>query len=148
MSYHEAFWLVTGTAAPVIALAAVVALPDASAFSDTAWQLTMRVPTYEPSSEQGKLKFEDIVPEWQRLLLSLISQVGSFGNVVLQAALLAVSLSALATGRDLIPVWLPIVAAVTGILLLTLTALTGLSIRRAERVARRKEMSSRPPGHG
>jgi hypothetical protein len=31
MSYHETFWVVVGTAAPVIALAAVVALPDASA---------------------------------------------------------------------------------------------------------------------
>ena len=30
MSYHENFWVVAGTAAPVIALAAVVALPDTS----------------------------------------------------------------------------------------------------------------------
>jgi hypothetical protein len=28
VSYHETFWVVAGTAAPVIALAAVVALPD------------------------------------------------------------------------------------------------------------------------
>jgi hypothetical protein len=92
VSYHEAFWVVTGTAAPVIALAAVVALPDVA---------TLRA----------------------------LGQV----NVIVQAGLLGLSLSALATGGNVTPPWVASVLAVGGILLLA------WSLRRSDAIRQKLE---------
>lgn len=52
-----------------------------------------------------------------------------FANLIVQAALLAVSLAALAYGRDFVPPWLAIVVAVGGVALLAWTQLRGTGIR-------------------
>jgi CHASE2 domain-containing sensor protein len=48
-----------------------------------------------------------------------------YANLIAQAALLAVSLAALAYSRDFVPPWLAIVVAVGGVALLAWTLATG-----------------------
>jgi uncharacterized membrane protein len=53
----------------------------------------------------------------------------AFGNVIVQAGLLAVSLAALAYDQDVVPPWVAIILAVVGILLLAWTLMAGAYIR-------------------
>lgn len=55
------------------------------------------------------------------------------GNLIVQAGLLAVSLSALAYRRDVMPAWVAIVLAVGGILLLAWS--TGMAVQYRRRWA-------------
>jgi hypothetical protein len=50
-------------------------------------------------------------------------------NLILQAALLAISLVSLAEAANLVPPWLAIVAAVGGLLLLAASSLGGVYLR-------------------
>jgi hypothetical protein len=52
-----------------------------------------------------------------------------YANLIVQAALLAVSLAALAYTRDFAPPWLAIIIAVGGVALLAWTLLRGAGIR-------------------
>jgi hypothetical protein len=113
--------VVAGTAAPVIALAAVVALPSSvSALVDAEVALAQ-------SAKAGPaLKFErSLLPALTMNEHEAHRRLGTIGrwiriltvaNMIIQAGLLAVSLSALAVGRDVMPPWIAIVLAVGGIL--------------------------------
>lgn len=114
VTFHEAVWVVAGTAAPVIALAEVVSLAD-----------TVRESLdFFTDFMDGSLE-RDHVPSTSRHWLYERRQrqtlwtegIGLF-NLLLQAALLAVSLTSLAYQTNFIPLWLAIVAAVGGLLLL------------------------------
>lgn len=117
MSYHEAFWLATAAAAPVIALAAVVALPD------------MADATREASNAAQDAVRYSVEARFESSSRAARSQYATLGIVLAQAALLAVSLSALATHRDVMPAWVAIVLAVSGIMLLTVTTLSLIATR-------------------
>jgi hypothetical protein len=112
VSYHEAFWIVVGTGAPVVALAAVVALPDTSGMHEELIQIS------------DKLK-SPMLPTWAiasksiRYIAAAI-RWGAIGDVILQAGLLTISLMALAYERDIMPPWAAIVLIVVGILILAL----------------------------
>jgi len=144
VSYQESFWLATSAAAPVIALAAVVAVPDAtdvrdaalSAFSRRAQRQAEHVQRLEqnfpaelvqrlgggvdPSVESaGRLWRTGAALRWAALI-----------NLLVQAGLLAVSLTALAIGGDVVPPWVAIVLAVSGVLILAWTVTMGVELRK------------------
>lgn len=131
VSYHETFWLAAATAAPVIALAAVVAMPDVSiaayeideAASDAMPAATeahaLLTQIFEKAHEGRDEPFEMRPLTKERV--SAVPGIATFVNVLVQAALLAVALSALATAHNVLPPWVAIVLAVGGILLLTVT---------------------------
>ena len=120
MSYHEAFWLATAAAAPVIVLAVVVARPDV----DAAAYAALRRSAQPGNVESGDSENRDIEQQKRDYAMHQMLSAITFGyvstlNVFMQAGLLAVSLSALATGRNIMPPWVAIVLAVSGILLLS-----------------------------
>jgi len=143
------FWLVAGTAAPVVALATVVSLGEAlregantaaeaaQAFHDLgvteteaeafrAKALADRRPVPELTSEQFRKHSNEV---WLRLVW-----VG-LANLILQGALLAVSLVSLTDGANLVPPWIAIVAAVGGLLLLAIGALGAARLRMMTMIA-------------
>jgi uncharacterized membrane protein len=121
VSYHEAFWVVTGTAAPVIALAAVVALPDTSAMTSRTVQHFGSA--WLPTAEQLKTGSE----LWTR---AAIIKVSAVTNLVAQACLLLISLMALMWASNPLSPWVAVAIAVGGILLLAWTLSAGSLLRR------------------
>jgi hypothetical protein len=124
MSSHESFWVATAAAAPVIALAYVVALPDtgnllfiARANSEVALKLKKDPDPDNPISV-SKMEFARM-----SLKAMLVIWYTSLANVLIQAVLLGVSLWALAYGHDEIPPWSVIFLAVGGIIFLAYTKL-------------------------
>jgi len=136
VSFHENFWVVTGTAAPVIALAAVAALPDATKAVVRAYERP-----FVPLST-GELRMVTLSSGETALTTDgkFVSQVLSAKaatirtrtliNVIVQAGLLAVSLSALAAQRNVMPPWIAIVLATGGILLLAWTLWRGATLKK------------------
>jgi hypothetical protein len=125
VSYHDSFWLATGAAAPVIALAAVVALPDIAVMERRAWI------RYAKGAIPPDLKQKDPAGDLPKQLwhaVNLIWYVSLF-NMIIQAAVLAVSLSALASEQNVVPPWIAIVPAVGGIILLAWTLAMGVRFR-------------------
>jgi hypothetical protein len=114
--FHENFWVATSAVAPVIALAAVVALTDTMT-------ILGRVSVVESAVQQNPNHdswIQDRLAGTARdsrkwtLIAGLITLI----NLIIQAALLAVSLSALAYDQDIMPLWLAVTLATGGILLL------------------------------
>jgi hypothetical protein len=129
VTYHEAFWVATAAAAPVIALATVVAGPDADGVGvlavDRRSALRMR------EWQKGKPAPDAILREAKRTTALIISAYLAFLlDLLIQAALLAVSLSALAAGQNVMPPWVAIVMAVAGILILAWAVSVTAAIRR------------------
>jgi hypothetical protein len=134
VAFHETFWVVTGTAAPVIALAAVVSLGDAFGQS-------------LKSDEAMSAVVGDAVPLDRRLgelirqrpeILDRLSRYGRFvqlaqaagrwsmalllSNVVIQSALLALSLVSIDNHANAVPPGVAVVAAVLGVTILAVVA--------------------------
>ena len=125
VAFHEGFWVATGTAAPVIALAAVVSLADAGRELFSTWAEVTNF-----FSRLGSSTISRAV---------LLAALGIF-NVFLQAALLAVSLVSLADGANSVPDWLAIAAAVGGVMLLAGSSLGIAGLRvMAQRGAKRRQ---------
>jgi hypothetical protein len=124
------FWVATSAAAPVIALATIVALPDAAGAVGRASQHLhdARQLWPEPDRSARMVILLARTLRWWRLLVWAVT----VANLLAQAALLAVSLSALAYGQDTIPPSAAITLAVGGILLLAWTATASANIRRRE----------------
>jgi hypothetical protein len=119
---HESFWLATATAAPVIALAAIVALPDTSVIAQKFIDLRLKMDPRPTPYQERLLKAAQVVvllPKWTTMV-----------NLIVQAALLAVSLWALAYEHDVIPPGVATVQAVGGILLLAWSASTATTFNR------------------
>jgi hypothetical protein len=108
MPYHEAFWVATAAAAPIIALAAIAASPD-----------VLQVERLGPR-----------LPQRDRRLAGSFRMVTT-GNLTCQTVLLLLSLLSLATDSDWLPTWFGIVPAVGGILALIYTMPAGIMLRRA-----------------
>ena len=129
-AYHEAFWVITGTAAPVIALAVVVATPDLfPAASEAAAQAdadTGGHPDYSSRTVRLTLRYANrLAFLYTVALLSLLSQI-----LLLLAALLSVM-----NGRNAIPPVLGVWLAIGGLVLLCVTALVAPLWRISWRVA-------------
>jgi hypothetical protein len=133
VSYHEAFWMVTGTAAPIIALAAVVALPEAAAVVPHAWARGREIVSTPPHLN-WHVAMAGSYEAWRRVWAAAQRvRTLTFLNVIVQAGLLAVSLSALAVSQNVMPPWVAIVLAVGGILLLAWTLPWGAAISRTSK---------------
>jgi hypothetical protein len=118
VSYHESFWVVMGTAAPVIALRAVVALPEAYRTEDQVHDARRRF-AYRPPPDSyvrsvkrrlAHRRQPDPYALWAAVRkaegLSLLLRMCVYGQVVV----LGYSLVSLAIGRDL---FMPL-AAISG----------------------------------
>lgn len=116
MRNFDTFWVATAAAAPVIALAAVVALPD---LTTAEFRVVKRL--YDKAIADGVTDssfFHE--PRAARLLRKArIARGMTMVNVIIQAVLLAVALGALATDQNLMPPLAAIVFAAGGILLLS-----------------------------
>jgi hypothetical protein len=137
VSYQESFWLATSAAAPIIALAAMVALPDTADV------------TFATAREVSRLRQRTAPPDTSRseivklVYRGLAVNFGSLINLLVQAGLLAVSLTALEVGVDVMPPWVAICLAVGGLLLLAWTLVVGRNLRRQ---LQRLERDSTPAG--
>jgi len=122
MAFHESFWVVTGTAAPVIALAVIVSAGDAfrQVLTTDAERRHAQRNVHPDRAKLSQQDDEDLLKS-HRKMLRFVQAVATF-NLLLQAALLAVSLVCLADGANLVPPWLAIAAGVGGIMLLSSTA--------------------------
>jgi hypothetical protein len=166
--FYESFWLATSAAAPVIALAAVVSIPDSTnTASVAAFRSKATVGALQPMIDRLRNELEQVKASRNKLTdpVSLelqsspditaiqteldsamesledndryaevtrraaMNAVWSSINVLVQSGLLAVSLTALAYDRDIVPPWLAIVLAVGGLLLLAWTVVSGAAIR-------------------
>jgi hypothetical protein len=145
MPFHETFWLAAAAAAPVITLATVVVVPDAAGIRFRAARreqdlrdLAVRA---APATADGRQSVPVAKPgeagTWppppQRLAWAVrVTRRNArlcYANLIAQAALLGVSLAALADSRDFVPPWLAIVVAVGGIGLLAWTLLRAAGTR-------------------
>jgi hypothetical protein len=130
VAFHEGFWLITGTAAPVVALAAVVSLADAGTVHLDAMSAAVSKVRSAPTERivdywKWSRSFSDSITAF----VALLALIGLF-NLFLQAALLTVSLVSVADGDNLVPPWLAIVAAVGGLLLLIVSSFGVYGMRR------------------
>ena len=141
MAFHEGFWLVAGTAAPVVALAAVVTLGET--LRENIASIAEAMPLLDAQvNSADRLKGSRLTTTTIRATKQLYA-VG-LSNVLLQAALLAVSLVSLADDANLVPPWIAIVAAVGGLLLLAFSALGAVQLpwMRMNTLAKRPRQSS------
>jgi hypothetical protein len=131
VAFHKSFWVATSAAAPVIALAAVVALPDASAMLDAASRQLRQ--TRRLTDDHAGFDFR------ARIILAILQASWLYWflvwgatvvNLIVQAGLLAVSLSALAFQQNVMPPWVAIALAVGGILLLAWSTTTVIKFRQ------------------
>lgn len=129
MSFHESFWVVVGTAAPIIALAAVISVNDTArtqfAVSDAS---TTALAIARGDETDGMYRLLD---KRENSLVAL--RVAQLSNLCLQAVLLAVSLLSLLFARNLIPAWICVVVPAAGVLLL---AYAGLAVTKAQELTR------------
>jgi hypothetical protein len=126
VAFHESFWIATSAAAPVIALAAVVGLPDTAAVAQLGIHRLR-----EPLEGPLLAAMPEALSRAQDRLVTLLFWATTVGNLIVQAGLLAVSLSALAYQRELMPAWVAIALAVGGILLLAWSTSMAVHYRRA-----------------
>lgn len=128
MAFHESFWVATSAVAPVIALAAVVTLPDVSLVgrANTLRDRIERrqVPDAYPGERAFFIGAARDAAKW-----ALVASLITLANLIIQASLLAVSLCALAVKQDIMPFWLAIILATGGVLLLALSTLVSAEQR-------------------
>jgi hypothetical protein len=127
VSFHETFWVVTGTAAPVIALAAIVSVRDVSDDVDAMQALPRELE--DRASQLGKtillVYYRDWCANW-----GVVTSIVEWANIALQAVLLAFSLLSIAYARNAFPLWIAIVVSVAGVLLLAATDLVMMAGRQ------------------
>ncbi len=134
MSFHESFWVVAGTAAPVIALAAVISLGDT-----IRTQIKVDSATFDALvvASRGDKMAKDFQHFNERARGSIVAlRMTQLLNLYLQAGLLAVSLLSLAFQRNLIPTWICVAALTAGVLVL---AYAGVAVVREQELTRRQQ---------
>ena len=127
MAFHEGFWVVTGTAAPVVALAAVVSLSDAGGPGFLTVKVDPRMLPLDKAFAYAFVEASARIARW-------VAWVSLF-NLLLLTALLAVCLVSLAGSVNLVPPWLAIGAAVAGLLLLAVSSFGVVLVRALRRPA-------------
>lgn len=97
MAYHEAFWVVVGTAAPVLAVANVVAAAD-----------TMRMVVDSRGPEQrDKPPYRATIKPWRPMSSAELAYLKSTMGLFVNALILAAALWALGSDRDVMSLWIP-----------------------------------------
>jgi hypothetical protein len=120
---HESFWVTVGTAAPVIALAAIVASADMRGTANDFVEHWVSNLQHAPSGASKDKFRQGVERELYRGFLSYRWAVrATTVNIVLQAATLSLALGSLAVGRDLVPLLIPLVMADLGIVLLVVSS--------------------------
>lgn len=145
MRFHETFWVVTGTAAPVIALAAIVALSNVADATtrmlDSGREVFLRL--VDVTATGGKPELRDVTLAligaasrlWKRGRLQMGFQLL---NIVVQALLLTISLVSITYQRNVLPVWVAIALADVGLILLAGTGVAMIVAKEAAGAARSK----------
>jgi uncharacterized membrane protein YbhN (UPF0104 family) len=130
-AFHESFWLATGAAVPVIALAAMVAMADLARHVT----LTSRDVDTTTKQRHGRPDSSDPVISLARgaRSKSVMALVLTLINLIAQAALLAFSLYALAYSRDVMPPPVAISLAVGGVVALVESAWYAIDARSLRR---------------
>ena len=145
MTFHDTLWVVTGTAAPVIALAAILSLSEVnraySGLLHTDGSLQTEIFDVEDALEAAgktnveqaleatrKTNLENLQKNLDRCNKKIMSRVQpqlgfQLVNILLQAALLAISLLAAEYQSDVLPLWIATGIPVVGVLLLAETGI-------------------------
>lgn len=131
MAFQQTFWVITGTAAPVIALAEVVALADFLRISvslvrraeDALGPVSRSVPNIELAAQFPANPVVNLMGKSAMVLL------GHGLNFLFQAVLLAFSLVSVANQQNLLPIWLAVAIAVFGMLYLGFAAFAAHMLR-------------------
>lgn len=105
MTFHADFWVVVGTASPVIALAAVISITDA---------LSTRTVSLPAGRGRRQRRVESPIAAVPYALSAL--------DVMLQCAVLWMALDSLANEQNAVPIVIPIVAEVVGLAMLAYAA--------------------------
>lgn len=126
MTFHDTFWLVAGTAAPVVALAAAVSLTEVNRQQRRMIDdlVVAGLATYEPEPKRSPPGTGIATYLW-------LSQIV---NVVAQAFLLAIALLSIDYQRNVVAALIAVVIPVAGVLVI---AASGIGIWRARAVADR-----------
>jgi len=114
---HESFWVVVGTAAPVIALAAIVAFTD---IARVAGEVADKFSDWDPKTRDSARR--------QLILGYLVGLI----NVVMQAAAVILALLSLAASHDQVPLIVLEITTSLGIILLAVSGLITVSLRFTE----------------
>jgi hypothetical protein len=135
VKFYENFWVATAATAPVIALAAMLLLPE--------WTVRGSEATAAAVDAEMRAKgrgLQDWDHRYQRLAKMAWSvRTEGLVNVLLQAALLAVSLSALAYQRNVVRPWIAISIAAGGLLWLGWSSLqSGRFLEEWNRISRNR----------
>jgi hypothetical protein len=127
VGFHESFWVVAGTAAPVIALAEIVTLVDAFRTHDAVTGLEL--------ARNPDRRFQFLV-EAQSAFRSLFGgRVVGYVNILLQVAILALALECLASRRDVAPLAIVSIGEPFALVLLLVSAAwVSMAQRRAQRI--------------
>jgi hypothetical protein len=123
VAYHKDFWVVVGTAAPVIALAAVVALN----------QVPNRPPPGQPRNMPASVA-------------ALIAISALYACLILQAVSLSRALDSLAHERDQANLKSATTATISGIALLGVGGVSTAAAQEFRRIARRRAAERQSPG--
>jgi hypothetical protein len=118
--YHEVFWVAVAAAAPIIALAAIIA------FSDQMARLGDLYPDARKLYDDGH---RDLSRAYTRS--NITATLLSLGNTVAQTVVLGIALSSLGGSVNEIPAWSAIALEVAGLAAVATVALVGVVIRAA-----------------
>jgi len=127
VTFHETFWVVTGSTAPVVALAAIISAKeiahDTGVITDPVGEMVAAHVT-GPKMEQAHSYYQ----KWA--LVGYAQWLAQLVNVCLQALLLTVSLLSIAYQRNVFPIWIGVAVAVGGVALLAVTGVGILATRQ------------------
>jgi hypothetical protein len=140
-TYHEAFWVVTGTAAPVIALAVIVALP-----SMLSVQLDLM--TADELERPSAVAVAAGITPRKYLTRARAYSLGPSLTLTVQTLLLLASLVSIAGARNWVSPWLAGTAAVGGVFMLGSTAVPSAILVPMWRMAQAPLPSADPRGDG
>ena len=138
MAFHETFWLVTGTAAPVLGLAAVLSIGDVTRLISVHrdW-LGRQVMALIENTPRPPARPNLLIPElenrlrWlQRAQMFLVrTAIAQVANVALQTVLLAVSLLAIMSQANEGPPLLWLAVAALGMAILAVAGIVSTFVR-------------------
>lgn len=137
MAYNEAFWVVAGTAAPVIALATVVTIGDGAA--------SARFFTRLAASSTGSSRSDALASQGDAVLnLGL-----SFATLIAQATILILALVKIyyRSGPDLVQLWTAVsLEGYSVVVLVLVTLLTARTRESRSDLERRTQARTSAPG--
>jgi hypothetical protein len=140
-AYHEALWVVTGTAAPVIALAIVVSMPD---IARDAWTIEDQMDDEDGFSGLFSRPRRHLGPatRYGSQLLGLFAL--TMLNLLLQVVLLSISIGSIAEGRNFSPPTTGLFLAGGSLLLLAVPVFSA-SVLRVNWTKARSQREPQPP---